>query len=266
MLTKETKQQAEKIRDDVAELLANASQLLKKYGKAGKEYADASKHWKAWQHFQSYEARTNTPEESQKAAQTYQARPKEWAATVDELEARKEAAAVSSFVARVNVNNFLNYAAQCVAELVRPFWRSFALRKGAEDLGELLTPPKYKDVHAWESLKIYVNISGGNVGAVLFPSSFIRLDVHITNGQGVSGHVEGVKMGEDVPDDPRRINAPKVLTVAQYEKITERLEAINNEARHTLNKLTGEARALVRGSGLYGFAEFLAGYSLTVSK
>lgn len=265
MLTKEAKQQAEKIRDDVAELLTNASQLFKKYDKAGKEYANASKHWKAWQHFQSYEARENTPEESKKAAQTYRDNPKEWAATVDKLAAQKEAAGVSSFVARVNTIIFLNYAAQCVAELVRPFWRSFALRKGAEDLGELLTP-KYKDVHAWGSLKISIKISGGNVGAVLYPSSFIRLDVRITNGQGVGGHVEGVKMGEDVPDDPQQIDAPKVLTVAQYKKITERLEAISNEARHTLNKLTGEARALVRGSGLYGFAEFLAGYSLTVSK
>ena len=56
------------------------------------------------------------------------------------------------------------------------------------------------------------------------------------------------------------------MNIDEYKRIIKRLEAINSQARQTLDKLATEARALVRGSGLYGFAEFLAGYSLTISK
>lgn len=258
MTTKETRQKAEAIRGQVADILGKCQKIANTYEQAAKEYGNASALFKAWQWFDSYEARTYMPEESTKAKETRENSPREWARIVRETSDAKECARVSLFVARVNLINFLNYAAESVAELLRPFWRSFALRKGWEELGEILTPKN-------SDFKIIVKVSGGNVGAQLFPSSFIRLTVYVKNANEC-GKIEGVKMGEAVPDDPREIIAPNVLTLAKYERISERLEAINQEARRTLDKLTAEARQLVRSSGLYGFAEFLASYHLNISK
>lgn len=270
MLTKETKQQADKISEQIADILGACSIMAKCWEKRGEEYRAACANWNAWQYMDNYEAKTNTPEEAKKAQETRRENPKQWAENVEKYATEREAARVALFVARVNFINYLNYCAELVAELVRPFWRGFALRKGAEDLGEYLTPQyKEKDTNTAHAFRLYFKISGGNVGAQLFPSSFIRLDVRIFPrciACGIAGECLGVKMGEDVPDNPKDKTAPHLLTVAEYKKTVAKLEKIEEEARQQLNKLTQEARDLVRGSGLYGFAEFLAGYHLTISK
>lgn len=277
MLTKETKQKAEAIRQDVADILGACSLMAKVWEKKGKEYRKARALWEVWQYkgeSRLYDCGNLTEkerkEETERAKETRATDPRKWSQTVEELSNKAEAARIALYVARVNFQNYINYSAELVAELVRPFWQGFALRKGAEDLGEILTP-KYneKDKDTPHAFRVWFKISGGNVGARLFSTSFIRLDSHISPrgiACGIYGDCEGVKMGEEVPNTPREIKAPHLLTVAEYVRAVAKLEQLKNKAEKVASKCARESRDLVQSLGLYGFAEFLASYSLNMSK
>lgn len=266
MLTNEAKRQAESIRPQVAELLDILGQAAKVWEKKGAKYRAADSLWYAWQHFPEYRARDEQPEQAEKAKQARETNPREWSAAVERLSEKRERARVALYVSRVNFQNLADYTAKRIAELVRPFWRLVSLRKGAEDLGALLTPKyKDKDKDTAHAFRLWFKISGGNVGAQLFPSSFIRLDCHICPrgiACGISGSVEGVKMGEDVPDTPKEKAAPHWLTVAEYLRAVEKLEQLKNKAEKVAAQCARESRELVRSLGLYGFAEFLNSYRL----
>ena len=277
MLTKEAKQRAEAIRENVADILGACSLMAKVWEKKGEAYREARALWEVWQykgesklHDCGALSATTREEETKKAKKAREESPREWAQRVEELSKQTEAARVALYVARVNFINYINYCAESIAELVRPFWRLVALRKGAEDLGQLLTPNyNEKDKDTAHAFRLHFKISGGNVGAQLFPSSFVRFNVMICPrgvACGIVGSVEGVYFGGDVPDIPQEKKAPHLLTVAEFHKVSARLEEIKKQARQTLDKLTTEARELVRDSGLYGFAEFLASYSLNITK
>lgn len=270
MITNTGKKHAEEIAGKVAPLLATLSQFAKTWEKKDREHLKASQLWRAWQFYGGYEATNTTPEESKKAEEMRHTNPKAWAQMVDKYTEEKERARVSLFVARVNFQNFLNYTAETIAEMVRPYWREYTLRRGFEDLGALLSPvydDKEKDTpHAF---RLSFKISGGNVGAQLFPSSFIRLTVAVYIGGiacGLSGKVEGVKMGEDVPDTPRETTAPHVLTVAEYVRAVEKLEQWKNQAEQVASKCAQQSRELVQSLGLYGFAEFMNSYKIYFSR
>ena len=269
MLTKETKQKAEAIRQEVADILAACSLMAKTWEKKEQAHAEPAALWHCWQFPDSYESNhsdTKRAEEARTAREVYKTNPRQWGQKVEELAKAKESARVALFVARVNFQNYADYAARLIAELVRPFWQGFALRKGAEDLGEVLTPLyNDKDKDTAHAFRLWFKISGGNVGAQLFPSSFIRLDVHISPrgiACGISGSVEGVKMGEDVPNTPREIKAPHLLTVAEYVRAVEKLEQLKNKAEAVAAQCAKESREIVESLGLYGFAEFLNSYRL----
>lgn len=277
MLTKETKQKAEAIRQDVADILADCSQVAKVWEKKGKEYRKARALWEVWQY--KGESRLHDcgdltekerEEETKRAKETRATDPRKWSQTVEELSNKAEAARIALYVARVNFQNYINYSAELVAELVRPFWQGFALRKGAEDLGEILTPEyNEKDKDTPHAFRVWFKISGGNVGARLFPDSFIRLDSHIRPcgiACGIFGDCEGVKMGEEVPNTPREIKAPHLLTVAEYVRAVAKLKQLKDKAEKVATECARESRELVRSLGLYGFAEFITSYKIYFEK
>ena len=277
MLTKETRNQAEKIRANVADILAACSLMAKVWENKGKAYNEARALWEVWQykgesklydlHHLPAEVRE---EETNKARKMRAENPREWSQMVEHLSQEQERARVALFVARVNFQNYINYCAELIAELVRPFWRGFALRKGAEDLGDILTPDyKEKDRNTSHAFRVWFKISGGNVGAQLFPSSFIRLDAHISPrgiACGIYGEAVGVYMGGDVADIPQEKQAPHLLTVAEYVRAVAKLEELKNKAEAVASKCAKESRELVRSLGLYGFAEFLTSYRLDFGK
>jgi hypothetical protein len=277
MLTNETKRKAEAIRQDVADILGACSLMAKVWEKKGEEYRKARALWEVWQYKgerRLHDCGDLTPkereEETQKAKESRENTPREWSAKVEELSNKAEAGRIALYVARVNFQNYINYCAEMVAELVRPFWQGFALRQGVKDLGEILTP-EYgeKDRDTSHAFRVWFNISGGNVGARLFPSSFIRLDTHI-NPRGVAcgifGDCEGVKMGGDIPNTPREVKAPHLLTVAEYVRAVAKLEQLKNKAEKVASECAKESRELVRSLGLYGFAEFVSAYKIYFEK
>lgn len=270
MLTNAGKQKAEEIAGKVAPLLETASQIAKIWEQKDRDYIKARQLWRAWQHYPEYDARENEPEESKKAEEMRHTNPREWSQIVDKYAEEMERARVSLFVARVNFQNILNYCAEMVAEIVRPFWKLYALRRGFEDLGAIVSPAyDEKDKDTPHALRLSFKISGGNLGAQFFPSSFIRLTVAVYIGGiacGLSGKVEGVKMGEDVPNTPREIKEPHRLTVAEYVRAVDQLEKWKNQAEQVANQCANKSRELVQSLGLYGFAEFLNSYRLYFGK
>ena len=271
MLTKKAKAAADTIREEIGALIKQGETVAKFYEQTDRHYLTARRLWHCWQWFNSYESTHDQPEEATKAKEAHDTNPREWVQTVDKLAEEMEAARVVCYVARVNFQNFADYIARKVAEIVRPYWRDFFACGGFKDLGGYLSPYyEKKDQNTAHAFRLVFSVYSENIRAagVQDSASFIRLTVAAYVGApvGVSGKVEGVKMGEDVADIPQEITTPHRLQVNEYKRIIKRLEAINSQARQTLDKLATEARALVRGSGLYGFAEFLAGYSLTISK
>lgn len=277
MLTKEAKQKAEAIRQNVADILTACSLMAKVWENKGKAYREARALWEVWQykgeshlHDCGDLTKKEREEETQKAKETRANDPRKWSQTVEELSNKTEGARVALYVARVNFQNYLNYCAESIAELVRPFWRLVALRKGAEDLGQLLTPEyNEKDKDTAHAFRVWFKISGGNVGARLFPSSFIRLDCHIFPrgiACGISGSVEGVKMGGDVRDTPQEKKAPHLLTVAEYVRAVAKIEQLKNKAEKVASECARESREVVRSLGLYGFTEFITSYKIYFEK
>ena len=271
MLTKKAKAAAELMAEQIAELLKQCEKVAKDYEKKDREYYKARALFNAWQWFNRWDYQEQEPEETKKAEETHKTNPREWVRVVDRLADEQERARVSYFVARVNFQNFANYTAEKVAEIVRPYWRIVYPCGGFKNLGEAVSPT-YKDAdkHTAHALRVCFSVFSESIRAqgVEDPASFVRVSVGVYCGApvGVSGHIEGIKMGDNLGDEPRDIKEPHRLTVAEFLRVDKRLEQINAQARATLDKLTKEARELVRGSGLYGFADFLAGYHLTISK
>ena len=271
MLTKKAKTAADTIREEIGALIKQGETVAKFYEQTDRHYLTARSLWHCWQWCESYESTHDQPEEAAKAKATRETNPREWSQTVDKLSEEMEAAHIVYYVARVNFQNFADYIARKVAEIVRPYWRDFFACGGFKDLGGYLSPYyEKKDTNTAHAFRLVFSVYSENIRAagVQDSASFIRLNVAAYVGApvGVSGKVEGVKMGEDVADIPQEIPTPHRLQVNEYKRIVKRLEAINHQARETLDKLTNEARALVKGSGLYGFAEFLASYSLNITK
>ena len=270
MITNTGKKHAEEIAGKVAPLLQTAGQFARAWEKKDHEYIKARHLWRAWQHYPEYDARENEPEDSTKAEEMRRTNPREWSAMVDKYAEEMERARVSLFVARVNFQNILNYCAEMVAEIIRPYWKEYALRRGFEDLGALVSPSyDEKDKDTPHAFRVSFKISGGNLGTQFFPSSFIRLTVAVYIGGiacGLSGKVEGVKMGEDVPNTPREIKQPHRLTVAEYVRAVDQLEKWKNQAEQVANQCATKSRELVQSLGLYGFAEFVTGYRVYFGK
>ena len=262
MITKQAKQTAEQLAPKVAELWESCQKIAVDWLINCDQYAQAANLWKTWQYFRGYEARTDNPNEQAKAAVTFENNPREWSQTVGRYAEEKERARVSLFVARVNFNNYLNYIAQELAEMVRPYWRQFASRRGFEDLGELLAPKcsaLYRSTV--RQMRPFFKISGGNIYEATTAPAFIRLDVSIFLGEavGISGHVQGVRMGEDMPNEPQEIKKPHLLTIKEYKEATEKLNNLKEKARQTLNKCAADSFALVESLGLADYIEYLAG-------
>lgn len=270
MITNTGKKHAEEIAGKIAPLFAKASQVAKIWEKKDREYLKARQLWRAWQHYPEYDARNTEPEESKKAEEMRNTNPRAWAETVDKYAEDLERSRVALFVARVNFQNFLNYCAEMVAEFVRPFWKVYTMRRGFEDLGALVSPIYNKEEKDTpHALRVSFKISGGNVGAQFFPSSFIRLNIAVYIGGiacGLSGKVEGVKMGEDVSDEPREVKEPHRLTLAEYVQAVEKLEKWKNQAEQVASRCATKSRELVQSLGLYGFADFLNSYRLYFGK
>lgn len=267
MLTNKAKQTAQELAPKVAKLLAQCDQFARTFEKESKTFAELSTLWRVWQYPETNQAKTDNPEAAAQAEKSRKINPRRWADDLDTIATAREAQRIALFVARVNFINKLNYTAAAIAELIRPHWELFALRKGFEDLGQLLTP-QYgdNDFYTCHAFRVHLRISGGNVGAQLFPSSFIRLNVLISIGSpcGIWGTVEGVKMGDEAP--AQEVAQPHRLTVEEYTRAAAKLEALHEKARQTAAKCCQESREIVKRLGLYGFAEFLNGYNFSFTK
>lgn len=267
MLTKKAKQTAQELAPKVAKLLAQCDKFARTFEKESQTYGKISTLWRVWQYPDTYQAKTDNPKAAAKAERSRKINPRRWADDLDTIATAREDQRISLFVARVNFINKLNYTAAAIAELIRPYWELFALRKGFEDLGAILTPfYSDNDFYTCHAFHVHLRISGGNVGAQLSPSSFIRLNVLISIGSacGIWGKIEGVKMGDNAP--AQEIAQPHRLTVKEYKEATAKLEALHDKAREAAAKYCKESREIVKRLGLYGFAEFLNGYNFSFTK
>lgn len=230
MLTKETKQTAERIAQELAPICEIINKLAKKTQQASNETDKAHKIAIAWQ----YPSHPIYAEEAGENSATIQATrensPQEWHSILNAKYADLNQKETAEKVAKLNYHNYLLYFCKMVAHLLRVgnTWAQFYDKKGIETLGEFLR----------EKLNARFYISRDGTGWEPFGNEnfYCYFNITIYGVCCISGNEWGTYRERTEQDDERnsliRPQAPQIYTLKQYIKIVNELATIKQAAEN----------------------------------
>lgn len=240
MLTKETKQTAERIAQELAPICEILDKLAKKAQQASNETNKAHKIATAWQYPSHPIYAEDAGENSETIQATRENNPTQWHEILNEkynILSEKETA---EKVAKLNYHNYLLYFCKMVAHLLRVgnTWAQFYEKKGIETLGEFLR----------EKLKARFYISRDGTGSDAFGSSnfYCYFNITIYGVCCISGNEWGTYRERTEQDDYEnpltKPQAPQIYTLKQYIKIVNELATIKQAAENLAKAHYNKAR------------------------
>lgn len=257
MLTKETKQTAERITKELTPIIKSAQKLGEKLQKAAAETRHAHQVATAWQ-YPTHKAYSEDAGEDWETIKTTRENDlKKWSETLNNkyiLLSQKETA---EKLARLNYHNILLYICKYLAHLLREgnAWAQFYEKKGIESLGEYLREKT--------SASIYIFRDGGSCSPFGSQNYYCYFNIIFYGVCSICGDDWGTyREREENEPQSEKPNAPKVYTMAQYLKLIAKLTTLEKEAKAKAN----EHYNIARSSGLVYFVGGLENPSLKTWK
>lgn len=244
MLTKETKQTAERITEELTPIIKSAQKLGEKLQKAAAETRHAHQVANAWQYPTSRAFSEDAGEDWETIKSTRENDPKKWGEILNNkyiLLSQKETA---EKLARLNYHNILLYACKYLAHLLRDgnIWAQFYEKKGIESLGEYLRERT--------GARLYISRDGGGFSPFGSPNCYFYFNIVYYGVCAISGNDWGTyRIKEEGDPQNEKPSAPQVYTMAQYSKLINKLTTLEREAKGKAK----EHYELARSSGLVYF-------------
>lgn len=230
MLSKDTKQLAEQIAQELAPICEVLNKLAKKTQQASNETNRAHKIAIAWQ----YPSSPIYAEEAKEDSTTIQAmrenNPQQWHDILNSKYMELSEKETAEKLAKLNYHNYLLYFCKMVSHLLRVGnnWAQFYEKKGIETLGEFLREKL--------GVRFYISRDGTGFDAFGSKNFYCYFNITIYGVCAISGNDWGTyreRTQEDEDKNPlERPQAPQIYTLKQYMKIVKELTTLEQAAKN----------------------------------
>ena len=245
MLTKETKQKAEKMAQELAPLFATAHKLGDILQKARNTTSKAHRVATAWQYPDSKGFAEDAGENWETIKSIKEKDSKEWHEKLNEKYLILSQCETAEKVASLNYRNYIAYICELISYLLHDgdTWAQFYNKKGLESLTDYLNTAMKRS--PTDRRYIYISKDGTGWEAFGSPCFYCYLKVHFWGVCCVDAESWGtfseIKKGEKIreynkPEEPKR------YTLAQYIKIVKDLKKLENEAKDKARQHHEKAR------------------------
>ena len=263
MLKNELKEQAERIAEQVAPLFATAYKLGKKYDQTRREQSKAENRANSWNHpnerldWDYIDHRGQTKQEREEIRALFKDNPRDWSAKVSQMWENCHNAEARHTVARINFNNFLNYMARYLGDLIRPIWRELIDRHALLSLADYINEKNHKkDDHSAGAVWVGLYLTNCEIDKndARKVGQWARIEAHIWTGWacGISG--ECSRYYQINPDEVWHFaELPPLLTIKQYQKNAAKISQKVKEIETARDQLAEFAKAC----GLLGYVEIV---------
>ena len=231
MLTKQQKQKAEEVRQQLAPLFAKASKLAGEWIKAKDKERNAYKIAQFWQYVETgteWAHREGVPEDEQEQARTTKnANLRAWH---EELEKRYKSESEAEKVERAAYYNLINYCyyiAEMVAETLRPYaWEVYQTRGDTlKEWAEIITPKEPKE---WTPRTLYASIY---FDSLFSDSMSLYISIWGAGACGVSAKIWKIYKKNPQQDKAENPQEPQKMTAKQYADRVQKLKDYETKAQ-----------------------------------
>lgn len=231
MLNKETKQQAEQMRERLAPLFARASKLADVWAKKESERAAAERLARYWQYVGTgteWAHADHLTEEQKQEAKESKKSPREWAQKLEALYFAEDQKEKEERAARYNFKNYLYYICEIIGEELKPLALIIRNQKGDtfHQFAEILNyrPDAPKDYHPHTlSVAIYKDCD--------FTNSFcLNVSIYARGACGFDAKSYRYYDKDREPREKKEVKAPKMMNAKQYTERMAKLKAYTKKA------------------------------------
>lgn len=262
MLTKQTKQTAEKMAQELAPLFANIRKLGETLQKAANETRKAHQVAIAWQYPNSKAYAEDAGENWEEINRIKEANCHEWSETLHAKYKALNEKETAEKVARLNYRNYCAFICDTFAHLLHTGdnWEQFHEKKGIESLSDLINS-KLKEATSGK-IGIYISRDGGSWDPFSSIKYYCYLKITLWGVCCVKASNWGTysKTTQTEGREWKEPQAPKLYTLAQYVRLIKELKELENKAKATAREHHEKARA----SGLIYYIGGLQDPSLKV--